>query len=303
MLERKDGNCKGSKQYFSTTFFHHYFYYDVQVAFKDFLFMLSYKGETAFYHYETVTSTNDVAMSLLEEVGENTRVVVISDYQTSGRGRNNKVWVGEEKENLYYSFGLRHNTKDLPIHLLQVIGVIATYTALSSYSTSKHFAIKYPNDVYGIEHGIPKKIAGIISESNFMGNGTMCNSIIGIGVNMYQEVFPQEISSRVTSLKRLGDITDEISQHKLAVAISHVITDLLVLPENTIMEEWKWLLHLEHNVFRIISDGDTSKLYAFKDYMPDGRLLLAENSDPTKTRIIDNGDSIFYDLISGSIFI
>ncbi|MPN05230.1 Bifunctional ligase/repressor BirA [bioreactor metagenome] len=255
------------------------------------------KIEPFFSHYEILDSTNDVALELLNK---HQCVAVTAEFQRKGRGRNKKTWLGDAGKNLYYTFGINHNVENLPLYMLQIVGGLAVYNVLKRISTEIDFFLKYPNDIYGTNNIfsiVPKKLSGIISETNFIDKEN-CSSIIGIGINITQTFFPDEISNNVTSLALLGV---ESSIIDLRNKLTEEIIELISKQHISVFDEWKHILNLENKTIQIISDnfiddnsGATS-YYKLKKYLADGRLLLV--SDSSVERIIDNGDSIRYDLI------
>ena len=254
--------------------------------------------QSKFYFYDTVNSTNDVAFELLknEQLNENNCVVVTAKFQTKGRGRNNKVWFGNKNENLFYTFGINHSAEKIPLHLFQMIGGIAVFTVLNEIFQSKTksensiFRLKYPNDIYGIDSSnIFKKVSGLISETIFI-NSNNCSSIIGIGINVNQIEFSDEIAQNCTSLKLLNI---EISFDELVEKLTSEIINLLEKSTFEIRTVWKSLINLDKKKIALANNSDTVDYY-LKDFLEDGRLFIASDSGTEK--IIDNGDSIKYDL-------
>ena len=124
------------------------------------------------------------------------RDVFTADYQTAGRGRLDHKWLSPEGMNLMMSVVLSveglapEHVSTLPLIAgLAVSKALKTLTHHCSTSTSDYL-LKWPNDV--LVGG--KKIAGILCERN--GD----NVIVGIGVNVRQRVWPNELNGRATSL-------------------------------------------------------------------------------------------------------
>ncbi|MGC8650673.1 MAG: biotin--[acetyl-CoA-carboxylase] ligase [Hydrogenobaculum sp.] len=137
--------------------------------------------------FDSIDSTQDYIKSHINELSDNICVVANSQYK--GRGRYGHVWYSSLKDGLYFSI-LKKDINIEPLSL--VVGV-------SLFKTIKHLYdivpyIKWPNDIYVLLEK-PRKVAGILVER------IRENSIIGIGVNLNQEDFPQDISDRAISLK------------------------------------------------------------------------------------------------------
>ena len=141
------------------------------------------------------------------------RDVFTAGYQTAGRGRLDHKWLSPEDTNLMMSVVL--SVEGLaPEHVstLPLVAGLAVSKALKTLtrqcSTSDFdYLLKWPNDV--LVSG--RKIAGILCERN--GD----NVIVGIGVNVRQRVWPNELNGRATSLLQETDKEFKITQVRNAV--------------------------------------------------------------------------------------
>ncbi len=137
--------------------------------------------------FDSIDSTQDYIKSRINELSDDT--CVVANIQHKGRGRYGHVWYSSLKDGLYFSI-LKKNI-DIP-QLSLVVGVSLFKTIKTLYSISP--LIKWPNDIYVLLES-PKKVAGILIEK------VKDSTIIGVGVNLNQEDFPQDISDRAISLK------------------------------------------------------------------------------------------------------
>jgi BirA family biotin operon repressor/biotin-[acetyl-CoA-carboxylase] ligase len=247
-----------------------------------------------FFSFLFVESTIDKTFELLQmQENQNQIIVVTADEQTKGRGRNKKNWFGEKKQNLYFSIGFKHSVKNLPIYLLQMLGGLSVLEVLQNLLTKNQIIrLKYPNDVYASlsSNKDLKKISGIITETNFLDEQN-CFSVIGIGINNKQTDFPFDIQENVTSLKNL-DI--DISCENLTKILTSKIIELLNQSPEIIFSEWKLCINIFDKKINIISDNDCENYYV-RTILEDGRLELLTVSG--ESRIINNGDSIRYNLL------
>jgi BirA family biotin operon repressor/biotin-[acetyl-CoA-carboxylase] ligase len=240
------------------------------------------------YHFSQISSTNDYAKELI--ASENL-VAVTADYQWNGRGRGEKVWEGEQARNVYCSIGMRHHTLLRMEHLiaLQAQGCLAAKQALEKAAPGKRFSLKYPNDVLlQSEDGVWRKICGVLVEHEFTGSACV-STVVGIGINIRQKNFPATLQNRATSL-----LNEDIN-----VQVETVTESLLrqweILAEKqaeVILEYWKKELHIEGKVVEIVGEGQG---WIVKKLLADGRLLTRHIMSGTE-RIIDNGDSIRYEI-------
>ncbi len=125
-------------------------------------------------NFDTIDSTNTYALEHFENLEDKTVITALS--QTKGRGRFNRVWVSENRENIYLSIVLKPTKKDFLPNITQYMsvccaGVIETYNVKAQ--------IKYPNDVL-VDN---KKICGILCES-YLKNNIIQGVVLGIGVNL-----------------------------------------------------------------------------------------------------------------------
>src|SRR3989338_6962384 len=132
-------------------------------------------------HYDTLDSTNNMALSLARE-GAQEGTVVVAEYQTRGRGRFKRRWLSLRGKGLLFSMILRPKLRAFQASLL-------TYVAGESVAQvlKERFGLlaklKKPNDV--LIHG--KKIAGILSESTTGYRQQVEFVVIGIGLNVNTE--------------------------------------------------------------------------------------------------------------------
>ncbi len=139
------------------------------------------------HHKATTASTN------LDARAGSPGDVFTADEQTAGRGRLDHKWHSAPGENLMLSAVLDVSglAPDVVATLPLVVG-LAVLRALAPLAPSQKFMLKWPNDV--LVHDC--KIAGILCER--VGDSV----IAGLGVNVNQMKFPDEIASRATSLAR-----------------------------------------------------------------------------------------------------
>ena len=140
-------------------------------------------------HFKSLPSTQDMAKEFTKKYLEN--IVVVADSQTKARGRFNRKW-HSKKGGLWFSILIK--TKNI-----ENIQYITFISALSVVKSIKQIAkletkIKWPNDV----HYMGKKLCGILTES-ILGNENLI--IIGVGLNLNQSYFANEIKNIATSLK------------------------------------------------------------------------------------------------------
>ncbi|MDI6803657.1 MAG: biotin--[acetyl-CoA-carboxylase] ligase [Bacteroidota bacterium] len=153
--------------------------------------------------FETINSSNTYAKTLPETDSIN-GMVIIAEEQTGGRGRFNRKWESEKEKNLTFSIILKPESELNKIGLLPLLTASAVAKAIEAV-TNLEAECKWPNDI--LING--KKTCGILIEST--STHKMKRIIVGIGLNVNQELFPDEINLNATSLKNeFGKTIDRV---------------------------------------------------------------------------------------------
>lgn len=159
---------------------------------------------------ESVGSTNNYAKKIAEE-GAVSGTLVITEEQTSGKGRRGRSWSASRGSNVMMTLLLRpqirpeHASRLTLLMAMAVAGAVKRVTGLEA-------GIKWPNDV--VVNG--KKVCGILTEMDTEVD-YINHVVIGTGINVNQEEFPEEISRTAGSLcQALGR---KVSRSELAAAV------------------------------------------------------------------------------------
>ena len=143
--------------------------------------------------FDSVSSTNDVARELaLSSASEG--LCVIAREQTAGRGRQGRSWSSPPGEGLYLSLILRPQVKPSDSALITLAAAIAVAETLR-LDFQADGDIKWPNDI--LVKG--RKICGILVEAAIEGD-RLQYAVMGIGVNIAQRSFPEQIGDGATSI-------------------------------------------------------------------------------------------------------
>ena len=123
-------------------------------------------------------------------------MIILTENQTSGIGTHGRKWFVEKGKNLTFDIILIPNCDIKKINNLTVViaeCIVKTLKELYNIETK----IKMPNDIILNN----KKLAGILTESSVLGNYVK-KIFIGIGININQEFFENQIVNIATSLKK-----------------------------------------------------------------------------------------------------
>ena len=135
--------------------------------------------------------------------------LILTEFQSAGRGRRGKVWLGDYGRNIAMTLGIELQTNLNALGGLSSVVGLALLQALELEGVDAQ--LKWPNDVWVKE----QKLAGILVELVPTKTGTL--AVVGIGINAdLTNAQASKIDQSVTSLRRLGA---SISRDDLVVAV------------------------------------------------------------------------------------
>ena len=144
--------------------------------------------------FPSIASTNSYAMQQAE-AGAADGSVYFADEQTAGRGRGAHAWASPPGSGLYVSILLRPRIAPADILWLSLAAGLAVREAVRQVTTLEA-DLRWPNDLlFG-----RKKFCGILTELNAEVTRVR-HAVIGIGVNVHQSHFPEELRDIATSLQ------------------------------------------------------------------------------------------------------
>lgn len=143
-------------------------------------------------HFKNIDSTNTYLKENFQKLPNFT--IVSASYQSKGRGRYDRVWESNSKENLMFSILIKDKELMSLFPSLSLATSCAILQTLKDYKID-NLSIKWPNDVYVND----KKICGILLES-ISNNTELEVLIVGVGLNVNQKDFSEEIAFKTTSM-------------------------------------------------------------------------------------------------------
>ena len=231
-----------------------------------------------FIHLNETHSTNSYLRELIMREKEQPEgTVVITDYQTAGRGQKGNSWESERGKNLTFSILLHpnHIPPGKQFILSQLIS-IAIVGVLKKYD--RHFTIKWPNDIYWKE----KKIAGMLIEVDLTGS-SLSNAIIGIGTNINQRHFKSDAPNPVS----LTQITGK--EHNLSELLEKILDSIVdeynkYTPDNEeeIRQKYMALLFRNKGVYPYLY-GEEIFNASIEGIEPNGQLILKKENGSIHT--------------------
>ena len=224
-----------------------------------------------------IDSTNSFLKDLAQNSTLQNYTAAVTNKQHKGRGQQEAKWITEPFKNLTFSVFIEFDKlKIIQKKYLNFAISIAIYEVLIEKNLPKVF-IKWPNDILSAN----KKICGILIENTFIGE-RIKNSVIGIGLNVNQEKFPNFLKN-ATSIK-------------LQTSKNYDLDDLLYIVLDKIKEK---INLLENYQFEYLEEQYLNVLYKkniptmFKDTRDDIFIgMISGISDDGKLQILLEDDSI-----------
>ncbi len=204
--------------------------------------------------------------------------VIMADEQYAGRGQQEMTWFSAPNENLTFSVFLKPSfLKINEQFLLNMLVCLAIKEALNTYVSSA-ITIKWPNDIY-FGH---QKLGGILIENNLMGP-VYKSAIIGIGLNVNQQVFSPEIQSRAISIQQILQADVNLVQ-LLAEICSHIEHGYLKLRRGNYPDlKSRYLANLYNfNIPAVYKHQGVQFEGRIIDVTDEGLLLVQQNDNVTK---------------------
>ena len=156
---------------------------------------------------DTVDSTNNYSLSLLEQGKIDEGTVIFARSQSAGQGLNGNSWESEKNKNIIISIIIYPEFLPLTHHfMLNIFSSLAIHDFINNKIPGQRTFIKWPNDVY-IDQ---KKVAGILIKNAIRGDGFQY-SIIGLGININQLEFKSAAPNPV-SLRKLTHIRYDLKE-------------------------------------------------------------------------------------------
>ena len=222
-----------------------------------------------FYLLDTVDSTNTFAK---EKLLNKDYLVVISEQQTAGRGRQGKEWYSPDAGNIYMTIKFKDKN---PAPLSLIIGLLIS-EAMDSVSGQKiNAGLKWPNDLLINK----KKICGILIESEM--NADEVEFIVGIGINY-------SLPKKESWWGEIGELADILPRDKL---MNSILQNIINYKENG-YKNWKdaWekrCMHIGIELQALSNNQKDTDIGIFKGINEEGKMLLQTERE---LRVISSGE-------------
>ena len=169
----------------------------------------------AIQSFDQIDSTNRVAKEFASG-GNSLPCLIVADSQTAGRGRLGRSFYSPPGTGIYMSVAVGGFQSPLDAVFITSAAAVAVTDAIFDM-TGENACIKWVNDI--ILDG--RKICGILAESQKTPDGF--SVVLGVGLNMTTESFPDEI------LSVAGALDSDVLREKM---IAEITKNLLEICEN-----------------------------------------------------------------------
>ena len=214
-----------------------------------------------FYLLDTVDSTNTFAKDkqLLKKF-----LIVISEEQTAGRGRQGKQWYSPDSGNIYMTIKFK-DKNDAPLSL--IIGLLISESMDYVSGKKINAGLKWPNDLL-INN---KKICGILVESEIVNNEV--EFIVGIGINY-------SLPKKESWWGEIGNLAEILPREKL---INSVLCAIISYAENGYpnwLAAWEnRCMHIGDELKVISNNNQDEEVGIFQGINAEGKMLLKTSSE------------------------
>jgi BirA family biotin operon repressor/biotin-[acetyl-CoA-carboxylase] ligase len=196
---------------------------------------------TPFVSLSSVDSTNDQARRAIQAGAALPGMAFFTADQQKGKGQRGKTWEAAKDQSLALSILIKPDFLTVQQQfLLSAIIALGTRAWLATQVPLDQFQIKWPNDLYWNN----QKIGGILIENIVTSGGEWNWAIAGIGINLNQEKFPDNLPNPISLFQVNGKKSDPVTAAKsLCASLSDFLQTALCNDQQKILEQYQQLLY------------------------------------------------------------
>lgn len=230
--------------------------------------------------YKSVGSTNTEAKLMIMKNAEH-GTVILAEEQLSGKGRMGRSFYSPSESGIYMSIILKPILNMNDSVLITTAAAVAVSLAIEKI-TGIITQIKWVNDIYLND----KKICGILTEAvTDMESGTISSIVVGIGLNVKTEAFPEDAGSAGSIFKTNENkfIRNQLS----AEIINNILSILNNISSRDFIEIYKERSMILGERVRYCKDNQWFEGYA-QDIDQNGALIVFH--DDGHKEILNSGE-------------
>ncbi len=221
---------------------------------------------------QSVTSTNSIAKELAAQ-GAKEGTVIIAREQTQGRGRMGRSFYSPNSSGIYFTVILRPKLNLEDSLMITTAAAVAVAKAIETVAQVKA-EIKWVNDIFVAG----KKVCGILTEASInFESGGLEYAVVGIGINIATQDFPEDISQVAGSI--FGQKPEDARTSSLLVAevLNNLSECMHSLTEKKYLEEYRKRSFLIGKDILVLKGSQT--LAAKAIYLDDKARLVVQYED------------------------
>ncbi len=182
---------------------------------------------------DAIDSTNSFVRKFYEGKSDFEPVCVRAISQTKGRGQRGAEWLSKPGENLTFSILYPQNKLYASHHFLLNSSISLAVLEVLQTQGIPNLKVKWPNDILSAKN----KIGGILIE-NILKGEEIAASIIGVGLNVNQEIF--EGMAQASSLKSITGKDYDLEELlvRLTIAIENRLDRLKTISSAEVLGEY-----------------------------------------------------------------
>ncbi len=233
-------------------------------------------------YFEQITSTNTVLKERAQK-GEDENTILISEFQTAGRGRLGKTFFSPKGCGVYLSYLIKPDILASDAVFITVAAAVAMVFALKRVFDIDT-KIKWVNDIYYND----KKLCGILTEGSILNDGKLAFAVLGVGINIKNPPggYPDDFAYKTTNLEEITDVVNDDKKWQLVGEFINIFDNIFSDKEKKYIKEYKEYSCLIGKEIEILS-GEHKGFAAVKDIDEQARLIVEKNH---KTYALDSGD-------------
>ena len=238
------------------------------------------------HYHASMDSTNALARTLAAH-GAPEGTLVITEEQTTGRGRRGRSWVSPARANLLFSLLLRPPLEGERVFVLTMVLALAGLKAIKRVA-GVNAMIKWPNDLYVGT----RKLAGVLTEFSVR-EKKVDWAVLGMGMNVgWHPEVPQGSGAPATSL--LEETGQPVSRNELLVEIlkgfEALYRDVVRGSIKALYDEWNHKCLVLGKA--VVIESDTERIEGRALRIDDCGALIIEDAKGDQRRIFTGDVSL-----------
>ena len=190
-------------------------------------------------HFKEIDSTNNYLKNSYPLLDDFT--FATADYQSHGKGRNDRVWQSNSGENLMFSFLIKNKELINRAEIFSILTAVEVASLIEKYDID-NVSIKWPNDILIGD----KKVCGILLEGQVPDY-----LVVGVGLNVNQKEFPNDLRRPATSLSLEVKQTFDINELKDRL-FSNIVNNFSNIKSEDYLDYFRKHNYLQNKRVRVV---------------------------------------------------